>query len=73
MDGLRTPVFGPQSPADWLVVLVAYLVANALTVVILMVAYRGMVRGAETQLDSKVPGGVASNAPAVIEREAAPV
>lgn len=70
VDGARTPIFGPQSPMDWLILLVVYLAANLFTVIFLMFAYRGMVRRAESQLDSKVPGGLA---PAPVEREVAPV
>lgn len=70
VDGARTPIFGPQNPMDWLILLVVYLAANLFTVIFLMFAYRGMVRRAESQLDSKVPGGLA---PAPVEREVAPV
>jgi NADH-quinone oxidoreductase subunit H len=68
--GLRQAMFGPQNTAEWAILLVTYLLANVLTVVILMVAYRGMVRRTDAQLDSKVPGGLT---PAPVEREVAAV
>ena len=71
VEGRRVAQFGPQDPLQWAMLLGLYLLANAITVAILLIAYRGEVRRSAEQMDAKVDGGLSTQQGATVaEREA---